>query len=490
MRFLTRSLVAILLGALALGFLGMAGLTLRNTLAEIAEQEQRPRMAREQVFTARVVPITSGTQAPVLSTFGEVRARRALDLRAPVAGRVLELGEGVETGATVRAGQLLVRLDPADARAARDLALNDIARAEGELADAERALTLTALDRAEAEAQADLRQRAFERRRSLQERGIATDAAIEEAELAWAAARASVIARRQAEAQSQTRFAQAQTALERQRIALGEAERRLQDTEVHAAFDGVLADVAVSVGGVVANNERMARLIDPTALEVALRLSTEQYLRLLDEAGALIPAMGEVALELGGLEITSPVRLVRASPSVAEGQSGRIVYAEIDAPLGFRPGDFVTVRLHEPALDGVALLPATAVDAQGGVLVLGPEDRLEAGQVQRLRQQENMVVVRAPDLEGREVVATRTPLLGTGIRVRPQRDITPGASAVPEAPQMVILDPARRAELVAQVSANTRMPEQVRSRILAQLEQESVPAQLLDRLQSGATGGG
>jgi hypothetical protein len=95
-----------------------------------------------------------------------------------------------------------------------------------------------------------------------------------------------------------------------------------------------------------------------------------------------------------------------------------------------------------------------------------------------------------PDLEGREIVALRTPLLGAGIRVRPQRDIIPGAAAViSDAPEMVALDPARRAELMAQVAANTQMPEQVRSRILAQLEQDQVPAQLLDRLASRAAGG-
>jgi hypothetical protein len=65
---------------------------------------------------------------------------------------------------------------------------------------------------------------------------------------------------------------------------------------------------------VVAGNERLARLIDPDALEVAFRLSTEQYLRLLDADGALIPATGEIALELGGLEITSPARLAAPVP--------------------------------------------------------------------------------------------------------------------------------------------------------------------------------
>jgi len=49
----------------------------------------------------------------------------------------------------------------------------------------------------------------------------------------------------------------------------------------------------------------------------------------------------------------------------------------------------------------------------------------------------------------------------------------------------VALDADRRAALIARVEQNTRMPEQVRTRILAQLEQPTVPAQLIERLEQG-----
>jgi hypothetical protein len=120
------------------------------------------------------------------------------------------------------------------------------------------------------------------------------------------------------------------------------------------------------------------------------------------------------------------------------------------------------------------------------VLVLAEGDRLEAATVEVLRRQGDEVLVRAAGLAGREVVAARTPLLGAGIRIRPQRD---ARAAVPTEPDMVELDPARRAALVARIEANTMMPDAVRTRILAQLEQERVPAQLLERLESGGRGG-
>ena len=494
MRFLTRSLGAVLIAAVALALLGLAAHTVRATLEERAARAQMPRMARERVFAARVVMIEPGTVAPVLSAFGELRARRVLELRAPVSGRVLEVAPGFESGAPVEAGQWLIRLDPSDAMAARDLAQADLARSEAELRDAARALELARLDRAETEAQAELRERAFLRRQSLQERGVGTEAVVEEAELAFAAARAAVIARRQAEAQAEARLDQAQNALARQQITLTEAERRLRETELVAAFDGIAADVAVVVGGQVGANERLATVLDPSDLEVAFRLSTAQYLRLLGEDGALRPAPGEVVLELGALAIGSPALLRRASPSVGEGQSGRLVFAELAQPVGFRPGDFVAVRFEEPPLEDVMLLPSAAVDTEGGVLLLGADDRLEAGQVEILRRQGNAVLVRAPDLTGREVVAARNPLLGAGIRIRPLRDdpglATPAVPAPSEtAAELVPLDPERRAALIARIEANPAMPEAVRSRILAQLSQDAVPLNLLERLEAAPRGG-
>ncbi|HPD91961.1 MAG: HlyD family efflux transporter periplasmic adaptor subunit [Rhodobacter sp.] len=484
MRFLTRSIVALFLGAMALGLLAVAGGMVRSTIEARAARQDAPRVARERVFAARVVTIEPGAVAPVLSAFGEVVSRRTLELRATAAGRILTLADGFEEGAPVRAGEVLVQLDPADAEAARDLVRADLARAEDERDDARRALELSHLDRAEAESQADIRRRAFERQQGLAERGIGTAATVEDAELAYAAARASVIARRQAEAAAQARVTTAENALERQRINLAEAERRVADTTVTASFDGVLSDTNAVAGGQVSMNERLASVIDPGALEVSFRLSTAQYLRLLDGQGALMPARAEIALEMGGAEITSPGTLTRVAPSVGAGQSGRLVYAAIDAPRGFRPGDFVTVRITEPVLPGVAQVPASAVDSTGGVLVLGAEDRLEAASVEVVRRQGDSVLIRAPALAGRDVVAARNPLLGVGIRVRPQRD-QGAAAAQPEAPDLVALDPERRAALIARVSSNTMMPEGVRTRILAQLEQEQVPARLIERLEQG-----
>jgi hypothetical protein len=113
-------------------------------------------------------------------------------------------------------------------------------------------------------------------------------------------------------------------------------------------------------------------------------------------------------------------------------------------------------------------------------LVLGEEDRLETAEVRVLRRQGDDVIVRASALEGREVVAERTPVLGAGIKINPLRK---GAAPVVEEPEMVTLTPERRAKLIAAVENNKRMPQQARERILAQLAKEQVPAAMIERLE-------
>jgi hypothetical protein len=51
-----------------------------------------------------------------------------------------------------------------------------------------------------------------------------------------------------------------------------------------------------------------------------------------------------------------------------------------------------------------------------------------------------------------------------------------------------VLDPERRAKLIAFVEANKRMPKQAKERVLAQLQEPEVRKELVERLE-GRMGG-
>ena len=479
MRFLRQSMIGLFLAAVTLGLLvyavALVGGAVRDRMAE--EPPNRP--ARERVFAVNVVTAESADVAPVLETFGEIQSRRQLELRTPDGGRIIELAEGFEDGGMVTAGQVLVRLDPADAQSAVERAQNDLMDAEAEGRDAARSLVLARDELAASSEQAELRERAFSRARDLTDRGVGTLSTVEAAELAASTARQAVVSRRQAVAQAEARVDQAATRLARAGIALAEAERTLEDTVLTAPFDGVLSGTDVLVGRLLSPNERLAELIDPEDLEVSFRLSTAQYASLLDATGELIKADLKAVLDVAGVDLEARGRISRASAAAGEGATGRLIFGRLSQARGFKPGDFVTVRVNEPVLASVVRLPSSAVAADNTVLVLGDEDRLEAVAVTLLRRQGDDVLVRGP-IEGREVVEARSPLLGAGIAVKPLRRGT----EPPAEPEMLELTEERRARLMAFVEANDRMPEEAKARVLARLAEPKVPANMVARLES------
>ena len=486
MRFLGRALSGVVLLALTLALLAWAGVTVREASQERLGRENRPRPARERVFAVNVIPAMPETISPVMAAFGEIQSRRTLEIRATAGGTIIEAAEGFEDGGRVKAGDLLFRVDPAEARSRLSRVLADKAEAEAETRNSKNALDLTQDELAAAKGQVELRSAALTRQNDLRERGVGTDAAVENAALALSSAEASVLSRRQALANAQSRLDLSRTRLDRFGIEIEDAERALGDTEVYAEFDGTLSGTSVVRGGVVNVGERVATLIDANNLEVAFRVSSSQYSRLLNDAGFLINLPVTVSLDVLGFDLSSAGKITRESASVGEGQTGRLLFASVEGGKGLRTGDFVTVGVQEPEIRFVVRVPATAVSADGAVLVVGAEDRLEELNVEVMRRQGDDVLIRARELAGRDIVAERSPLIGTGIKVRPLR---PGAAGeAPAPPATVKLDDERRAKLIAFVEANKRMPDAVKERILGQLKQPEVPADMVERLE-GRMGG-
>jgi RND family efflux transporter MFP subunit len=479
MRFLRHSLTGLFLLSLTLGLFAYAGQIVFSAVQERMSAETEAPERRERVFAVNTLTAEPGRQTPILTAYGEVESRRTLEIRADAPGRVTELTALFEDGGRVRDGQVLARIDPTDAQFALDLARADLTDAEAEVREAERGLNLARDELAAAQSQAELRKRALDRQLDLEERGVGTAAAVELAELDAASAGQAVLTRRQAEATAEARVDQAQTRLSRSRIALAEAQKALDETTIIAPFTGTLQAVSVVEGRLVSANEKLADLVDTTALDVAFRVSTAQHRRLLDENGDLILAPVRIRLDVFGLEMETTGRITRDSAGVEEGQTGRLVYARIDDPQGLKPRDFVSVLIEEPSLDDVVRLPATALGSDGTVLALTAEDRLRAVPVTLVRRQGNDILVSADGLDGLEIVTERSPLLGPGLKVRPLGN----TSLSEDTAQMLELSEDRRARLRQFVKDSPDIPAAMKTRLLGQLEQPEVPAQTVERLE-------
>ncbi|WP_282076977.1 efflux RND transporter periplasmic adaptor subunit [Epibacterium ulvae] len=482
MRFLRQSITGLFFLSLACGLLAYAGQLVFGAIEARFGSEQPTRPQRERVFAVNVVTIDLQDIAPDLQAFGRIDSRRRLELRMPVSGRVIELSDRFEEGGSVAKGDVLVRLDPANARATLAEAEADLQDAHAEAREAERALGLAREELQAAMEQAELRQRAYERQNNLRERGVGTEATVETAEIAAAQARQAVISRRQALSQSEARIDQSATSQARATIAVESAERDVADTTVVAGFSGTLQEVQLVEGRLISANEKLADLIDPRSLEVSFRVSTAQYARLLGANGALLALPVTVNLDAADSDLRTSGQISRDSGAAGEGQSGRLIFARLSTSPGFKPGDFVSVSVKEPMVNAVARVPSAALGADGTVLALGDDDRLERLAVELVRRQGDDILIRGVGIAGRDIVAARTPVLGTGIRVRPLR-MKNEALQVTE-PEMIELSEEQRARLVAFVEGNTRMPAEAKARVLGQLTQAKVPATVVNRIES------
>jgi membrane fusion protein, multidrug efflux system len=187
--------------------------------ADAAVQKPQPTLllATEDLLTLAPRTVASG---PVVS--GTLQPERKADLRAEVAAVVLKVSK--ENGETVRAGERLVQLD--------DTAIRDsLASADAAVRTATQTL--------------EQNERQVVRLKTLQQQGMTSAQALEDAENRRNAAQSELVAARS-------------------RVVA--ARQQLQRTEVRAPFDGVVSERKASVGDTVQVGKELLKVIDPRSM--------------------------------------------------------------------------------------------------------------------------------------------------------------------------------------------------------------------------------
>lgn len=178
----------------------------------------------------RTVATSGLIGAPVIT--GSVQPARRADLRAEVAAVVLQVVK--DNGERVRQGDLLVRLDATSIR-------DSLASAEEALRASTQSFEQT--------------QRVLERAKTLNQQGMTSMQALEDAEL-----------RRNA----------AQSELAAARARAVSARQQLTRTEVRAPFDGVVSERRVSVGDTVQVGREIIKVIDPASMRFEGQVSADR----------------------------------------------------------------------------------------------------------------------------------------------------------------------------------------------------------------------
>ena len=477
MRFFNRAMTGLVLFAITFVFLAAAAAVIYQSRSDdgaagFAGQQ------RERIFAITVIPVNRTDVRPELQAFGEIRSGKTLELRAAASGSLVALSDNFVEGGVIRAGEQLFQTDPASAEAGLALAKTELAEALSEQEEAAEALLIAEEELAASERQMELRAQALARQKNLRERGVGTDAALESAELALAGAETTMLAKRQALANARARINAAKTNLARRDINANEAARKLTDLSVIADFDGVLANVRAVRGGLVNANEKLGDLIDPSALEVAFQISARDFADFSQGDGGL--EANEVLVSFTGLENPVPAKITRVAASVGEGQTGREVFATLTGPTeALRMGDFVTVTMRGETLPFAAMIPSTAANAAGEVLVLGEGDRLRAEPISLIRKQGDDLIIRPRGLVGERIVKRRIPQIGEGIKIAPRDDVAP----VLQAEEMVTLTAEEQAAMTAQIEG-APIPADRKKRILERIASGQLTKSAYDRIKS------
>lgn len=181
----------------------------------------------EDIMTVASNALTSG---PVVT--GSIQPERRADLRAEVSAVVLQVLK--ENGDVVRRGDVLARLDQTAIR-------DNLHSAEDNARNATQSL--------------DQAERNLQRLKTLRASGMTSLQALDDAEV---------------------RRNGAQSELSASNARVVQARQQLERTIVRAPFDGVVSDRKVSAGDTAAIGKELLKVIDPTSMRFAGRISADK----------------------------------------------------------------------------------------------------------------------------------------------------------------------------------------------------------------------
>ena len=289
-------------------------------------------LTRGDVVSAALSPL-----ARTLEISGGLKAVSSALVKARVAAEVRELT--VREGDTVRAGQLIGRLD-----------------------DTEFGLRLRQAEEqaASAKAQLDIAQRSLANNRALVDQGFISKNALDTSAMSAASADAM---------------------LQAARVAVELTRKAVRDSEIRAPLSGLVSQRFVQPGERVPIDARLIEIIDLSRIELEAAVAPEDVLAM---------RVGQSAqLNIDGLAQPLNARVARINPSTQSGTRAVLAYLALEPLPGLRQGLFARGQV-ELSRRTALVVPASAVRSDqarpyvlvvdGGVARVRPVSTGERGQ--------------------------------------------------------------------------------------------------------------
>ena len=414
-----RRFLKLLLPVLVLA-LGVAGVWLLLT----SRAKKPPVVVKERAWVVRAVPVAFADHQPQLHLYGQLEASRKVDLRALVAGRIVETGPALHDGAGIAANDVLVRIDPFDYEAALAEAREKLREARARLREIRASIALEKSALASAREQLELALRDFSRNKALRARGIISEQTLDASRLTLSQRRQTVQQRRDSTSVQQARGEQQKAIVARLEWVLKRAGRNLANTVLRAPFAGFVTGVNAQIGRYVGINDRIATLIDRGQMDVRFSLSDRQYARLLQAEGKLFgrPVTVRWQTDAAPVEFQGVVDRVGAEISAATGGVSVMARLNLSAEgnAALRPGAFVDVLMKDRLYRQVAAIPESALFERDKVYVIR-DNRLRMRQVRIIGYDGDKILVRGDLAAGEPLLVTHLNQAGSGLLVTVQK---------------------------------------------------------------------
>ena len=487
MNFLLRSFLGLIILSITLGFLIFGSVVLIEALKKRSEKSDNRRFQKERVFAVNVETLNKQIASPKILSYGEIYSKRMLEIRPLVSGRLDYVSEKFVEGGYVKSGDILFRLNQKDYLNELEIAEIDLEDTKAQLSEAISKLDYANLEFEVSESQLNLRKNALDRQTQLAESGLITSSQLENTQLAYSSSKQQFLNKQNLVKSSKNAIDKLKIQLKRRSISIDKAKRNLDETEIKAPFDGIIASVNILPGSVINKNEKLGTLLDPNSLEVMFNLSANEFARVIDKDGKLLNLDITAYLKLSNNDIPFSGKIERINPEIINIGSGRKLFASIN--LGenktLRPGDFVVLEIKEPSLKNITVLPSSAVTIDGKIFILEEDNRLKEIEVTILRRQGNEVIVSGAPTD-KEYVMQRSPQLGNGLKIKPlrkkDREISNSVN-LSKNNELVTISPEKQKKLINILDKLDRMPKSVKDRLYEEINSGKIKAKTLKRLE-------
>jgi multidrug efflux system membrane fusion protein len=330
-----------------------------------------------------------------VSSQGTVEPRTSTTLVSEVSGAVLEVASQFEVGGTFKKGDILIRLDAADYKVAKQ-------RAEAQLKSA-KAQLLT------------------EQARSIQAKKEwqMTGRPIEDAPIL--ALRTPFLA----EAEARLLQAQAEVA---------QAELKIQRTVIRAPYAGMVSATHVDMGQYVTIGTRLGSIFAIDYAEIRLPMTDKQMSKLSLAKSAIksqpfTKAKVELKAMVNGQQVSWPAVLVRSEGTIEQSSRAQYLVAQIDDPYNLNNqqnsqpllmGTFVEATVTGKIIKDVYALPRYALRSNQRIATVTAEKRLKMITVDYSYEDRNYYYLTSDLDEGVEVVTSGMGIMVDGMKVKPQ----------------------------------------------------------------------